>query len=52
MYLGRREVGLKVTTEGTRTVIEGKWGTDPVRIQLDPERLTMKGGIYERRWCG
>ncbi|HYI00081.1 AraC family transcriptional regulator [Hyalangium sp.] len=43
-----RAISLKVTTEGTRTLIEGTWGSDPVRIQLDPERLTMKSGIYER----
>jgi hypothetical protein len=46
-FLGR-PVSLKVTTEGKRTLIEGTWGIDPVRIQLDPERLTMKGGIHER----
>jgi hypothetical protein len=44
-----RSVGLKVRTEGTRTLIEGTWGEDPVRIQLDPERLSMKWGIYERQ---
>jgi hypothetical protein len=43
-----RTVSLRVKTEGTRTIIEGTWGSDPVRIQLDPERLTMKSGIYER----
>ncbi len=37
-----------MTTEGTRTLIEGAWGSDPVRIQMDPERLSMKSGIYER----
>jgi hypothetical protein len=47
MYLGR-PIALKVTTEGKRTLIEGNWGVDPVRIQLDPERLTMKAGIHER----
>jgi hypothetical protein len=44
----QRPVSLKVKTEGTRTLIEGTWGADPVRVQLDPERLTMKWGIYER----
>jgi hypothetical protein len=47
LFLGRT-VALKVMTEGTRTLIEGSWGSDPVRIQLDPEKLTMKSGIYER----
>jgi hypothetical protein len=47
IFLGRT-VALKVTTEGTRTLIEGAWGSDPVRIQMDPERLSMKSGIYER----
>jgi hypothetical protein len=47
MYLGR-SIALKVTAEGKRTLIEGTWGIDPVRIQLDPERLTMKAGIHER----
>jgi hypothetical protein len=44
----QRPVSMKVKTEGTRTIIEGTWGVDPVRIQLDPERVTMKWGIYER----
>jgi hypothetical protein len=44
----QRAVGVKVKAEGTRTLIEGKWGLDPVRIQMDPERLWMKWGIYER----
>jgi hypothetical protein len=44
----QRKVVLKVKTEGARTLIEGKWGGDAVRIQMDPERLTMKWGIYER----
>jgi hypothetical protein len=46
-FLGRA-IALKVKTEGKRTIIEGPWGSDPVRIQLDPEKLTMKAGIYER----
>lgn len=44
----QRPVSLKVKTEGARTLIEGTWGVDPVRIQMDPERLSMKWGIYER----
>ncbi len=43
-----RPVTLKVSTEGPRTLIEGTWGVDPVRIQMDPEKLSMKWGIYER----
>lgn len=43
-----RAVSLKVKTEGSRTLIEGTWGSDPVLIQMDPERLTMKSGIYTR----
>ncbi|MDY7229189.1 AraC family transcriptional regulator [Hyalangium rubrum] len=44
----QRAVALKVKTEGPRTLIEGSWGVDPVSIQLHPERLHMKWGIYER----
>jgi hypothetical protein len=44
----QRELSVTVKTEGTRTLIEGTWGIDPVRIQLDPERVSMKWGIYER----
>lgn len=47
MYLGR-PIALKVTVDGKRTLIEGTWGIDPVRIQMDPERLTMRAGILER----
>lgn len=47
MYLGR-PIALKVTADGKRTLIEGNWGIDPVRIQMDPEKLTMKAGILER----
>jgi hypothetical protein len=44
----QRPVSLKVKTDGKRTIIEGTWASDPVRIQLDSGRLTMKWGIYER----
>lgn len=44
----QRAVVLKVKTEGPRTQIEGRWGADPVRIQMNSERLSMKWGIYER----
>ncbi len=44
----QRPLVLTVKTEGTRTLIEGLWANDPVRIQLDPERLTMRWGIHER----
>jgi hypothetical protein len=44
----QRPLVLKVKSEGKRTLIEGNWGIDPVRIQLDAEKLTMKWGIYER----
>lgn len=44
----QRDLALTVKTEGTRTIIEGTWASDPVLIQLDPERLTMKWGIQER----
>jgi hypothetical protein len=44
----QRQVALKLKREGTQTLIEGTWGSEPVRIQLDPQRLTMKWGIYER----
>jgi hypothetical protein len=44
----QRPVSLTVKTQGAATLIEGTWGVDPVRIQLDPERLLMKWGIYER----
>ncbi|WP_224241666.1 AraC family transcriptional regulator [Hyalangium gracile] len=43
-----RPLALTVKRAGTRMLIEGTWGIDPVRIQLDPDRLTMKWGIYER----
>ncbi|MBN1210093.1 MAG: AraC family transcriptional regulator [Myxococcaceae bacterium] len=44
----QRPVALKLRREGARTLIEGTWGSDPVRIQLAPERLTMQWGIYAR----
>lgn len=44
----QRDLAVTVKTEGKRTIIEGTWASDPVHIQLDPDRLTMKWGIYER----
>ncbi|QRN95132.1 AraC family transcriptional regulator [Archangium violaceum] len=39
---------LTVKTEGSSTRLEGQWGREPVRIELSPEKLTLKHGIFER----
>ena len=39
---------LTVRTRGHSTLIEGTWGAEPVRIELGPEKLTLKHGIFER----
>jgi hypothetical protein len=39
---------LTVHTGGRSTLIEGTWGPEQVRIELGPEKLTLKHGIFER----
>jgi hypothetical protein len=46
--LDQRELFVTVKTEGPTTLIEGQWGEEPLRIELGPDKLTMKRRIYER----
>ncbi len=39
---------LLVTATGSSTRIEGTWGNESVRIEMDPKKLTMKYGVFER----
>jgi hypothetical protein len=46
--LDQRDISVTVKTEGSTTLIEGTWGEEPLRIELGPDKLTMKRRIYER----
>lgn len=46
--LGNLELNVTVKTGGPSTLIQGQWGPDPVFIELGPEKLVMKRGIYKR----
>ncbi|WP_257454654.1 AraC family transcriptional regulator [Archangium lipolyticum] len=45
-----RQLPLRLTVKaaGSTTLIEGQWGTEPVRIELGPDKLTLKHGIFQR----
>jgi hypothetical protein len=44
----QKPLRLTVKAGGPSTLIEGTWGEEPVRIELGPEKLTLRYGIFER----